>query len=108
MTRQQSQGGVSAMESNSGYERAAEDAKVRMRQGYDSMTECVASNPASSMLVTFGLGFGVGVLIGYALSEPSAPPSRWYDLQTAEKVGRRVLDSLASTLPHSLSSRIAS
>lgn len=107
MDSQQSQGNVSAMEQPSRFRQSSEAARERMQQGYSQVTECVASNPASALLVSFGVGFGVGVLIGYALSEASPPPSRWYDLRTAENVGRRVLDSIAGVLPDSLSSRFS-
>ena len=108
MSTQQPQGGISAPEEKGRFNQAAEDARERLQAGVGNMTECVSSHPGSAMLVTFGVGFGIGLLIGHALSEPSSPPSRWYDLRTAEKLGRRILDNVSAALPDSLSSRLMS
>jgi hypothetical protein len=81
-------------------------AQEGLQHGYQSMTDCVAKNPASSVLTMFGVGFGLGVLIGYALSEPVRPRSRWYDMRSAERLGRSVLDSIVNALPDSISSRL--
>jgi hypothetical protein len=77
-----------------------------MQESYQGLTECVSNNPASSVLTMFGVGFGLGVLIGYALAAPAPRPTRWYDLQTAERFGRQMLDSIAGALPSSISSRL--
>ena len=81
-------------------------AQERLQHGYQSMTECVSNKPASSVLTMFGIGFGLGILVGFALGEPARPRSRWYDMRSAERLGRNVLDSIVSALPESISSRL--
>ena len=41
-----------------------------LHDGYDAATESVANHPATSMLVAFGVGCTMGLLLGHALAEP--------------------------------------
>ena len=56
--------------------------------------------PASSMLTAFGVGFGMGVVLGVIMAEPTR-----HEASTAERMGRSVLDAIARVLPESLSGR---
>ncbi len=58
----------------------------------------IQRSPMIATLAVFGLGLGVGAIIGSLLAD-SAPPSR---RQQAEALGRRVLDSLSDVLPDSV------
>jgi hypothetical protein len=74
----------------------------RWGQYYDETTEAVARHPAQSVLIVFGVGFGLGLLLGHALAEP--PPE---ERSTVARLGHSVLDALAA-LPQSISQRVAS
>jgi ElaB/YqjD/DUF883 family membrane-anchored ribosome-binding protein len=58
----------------------------------------VARNPGSSVLVGFGVGFGLGVLLTALLSRREEPS--WYDRYVPEKLrDLRLPDSIARHLP---------
>jgi hypothetical protein len=68
------------------------------RQTYDAATDLVSNRPALSLLTVWSVGFGLGVLIGYALSEPPR------DEQTAiTRFGRNMLDAMSRCVPESIS-----
>ena len=69
----------------------------------------VSDYPLSSVLVVFGIGLGVGVALGSILGGPmTTPPSLVQRTElAAEKLGRQMLDAIASALPKSLSKHIA-
>jgi hypothetical protein len=81
---------------------AQNDRGSRWGQYYDETTEAVARHPAQSVLIVFGVGFGLGLLLGHVLAEP--PPE---ERSTVARLGRSVLDALAA-LPQSISQRVAS
>lgn len=60
--------------------------------------------PATSVLIGFGAGLGVGVFLGYLLGE-SARQDRW-DGRTVAEVGRHVLDAAGRAVPESFASRL--
>jgi hypothetical protein len=68
-----------------------------LREGYDSAAECVANHPASSMLVVFGAGLGLGILLGYVLSEPPHD-----ERSTFARLGRNMLDSMGRYMPEAV------
>jgi hypothetical protein len=62
--------------------------------------ELTEENPMGATLAAFGVGVGLGAMIGAMLGEPAtASKSR---RQTAEALGRRMLDSVADSLPESV------
>ena len=69
----------------------------------------VSHYPLSSVLVVVGLGLAVGVAVGSVLGGPVTPrPSLGQRTGlAAEKLGRRMLDSIAGVLPESISKHIA-
>jgi hypothetical protein len=72
-----------------------------LRESYDTAAECVADHPTSSMLVTFGAGFAVGILLGYVLAEP---PHDERSMLT--RVGRNVLDAMGRYIPESVAKHV--
>jgi len=68
-------------------------------------TEFVQEYPASSVLVAFGIGLGLGVIVGHSLSESMTPSSgtRRNVERSMESFGRQVCDALRSSLPESVS-----
>lgn len=76
--------------------------------GSEMLADCCASsltfvrkNPVTSSMIAVGLGMGVGLMIAKAINEsipkPSPPPS------SMEAFGKHVLETLASSLPDSVS-----
>ena len=73
---------------------------------YDQFRGVVEERPGSSLTTAFVAGFGIGAVIGWLLAEPQPARSRWYDqtAETAERVGRRVMEAVQGVLPASLKS----
>lgn len=72
----------------------------QVREGYDSATECVASHPGTSVLIVFGVGFGMGMLLGHLLASP--PPEERGSLAG---FGRNVLETMSRYMPETVSKR---
>lgn len=62
-----------------------------------STERAIRESPLLATLVAFGAGLGCGAVIGGLLADPSESRRR-----TTEALGRRVLDSLAESLPGSI------
>lgn len=70
----------------------------------------VSDYPLSSVLVVFGMGLGVGLVLVNVLGGAVTPrPSfgRRTEL-AAEKLGRQVLDAIVGSLPESIAKHISS
>lgn len=65
-------------------------------------TEMVKEYPVSSVMVAFGVGLGIGLLVGQALA---APLASWVEPEPsmAQRVGRQVMDVVGRVMPASLS-----
>ncbi|MBW3541178.1 MAG: hypothetical protein KY476_12995 [Planctomycetes bacterium] len=61
----------------------------------------VEGHPVSSILTGFAAGLGLGLAIGWLLGEPPKQ-SRWYGAETAERLGRKVLDAMSGIVPERL------
>jgi hypothetical protein len=57
------------------------------------------------MLVVFGVGLGVGVLLGQSLADPLNRMMQPEPTMT-ERLGRQMLDYLSSALPESLAKQL--
>jgi hypothetical protein len=67
--------------------------------------QVVEEYPISSMLVVFGIGIGVGVVLSQALCEPIA--RAWQpEPSFTEKLGRSMYDAMSSMIPESVSRRM--
>ncbi len=83
-------------------ERTASNSTWRVPQALHKPVELAEEYPLSSMLVVFGAGIGVGLLLSQALAGPlnqmlQPEPS------TAERIGRQVLAYMRSIVPESVS-----
>jgi len=68
--------------------------------------EVVEQYPISSMLLVFGIGLGVGIVISQTLCEPIA--RAWQPEPTmTEKLGRSMYEAMSSVLPESVLRRMA-
>jgi hypothetical protein len=59
-------------------------------EAQDRASDMVKENPGLSMLVVFGVGIGVGALIGEAVLMSRTRPSA----TMAERIGRQICDTL--------------
>jgi uncharacterized protein YjbJ (UPF0337 family) len=76
-------------------------AQVRdsMSEGYAAAESFVQERPAQSMAFAFGCGVAVGVGLALLL-RGSPPPSAWSrGKETAEHLGRQLLDTMAAAVP---------
>ena len=71
--------------------------------------EVIKEYPLTSMLVVFGVGVGVGLIVTQAMGESSSSSysrnsyGNLWDSRSAERFGRQVYDSLAHMVPSSIS-----
>ncbi|NQV26696.1 MAG: hypothetical protein HQ518_20270 [Rhodopirellula sp.] len=67
----------------------------------------VNNYPLSSVLVVFGVGLGLGVVLGSFLDKPKLSRLSFAGRteHAAEKLGRQILDAIAGTLPESFTKR---
>jgi len=73
------------------------------------MSKCAAAaesaihdHPLAMTLAMFGVGLGLGVVVGSALAEPMGIRRQ----PTAENLGRKILDSIAEYLPASVQKQL--
>jgi alkyl hydroperoxide reductase subunit AhpF len=66
------------------------DVNAFATEAQERASDMVKENPALSMLVVFGVGIGVGALIGEAVSMTRTRPSA----TMAERIGRQICDTL--------------
>jgi len=89
---------------------ATKDRPGTVGQAYQRSEELVCNNPAASALITFGLGFGVGLLLTSLLSPPRRRPSgwrSWYDSRVPHWATRDSLsDTVSRVLPEALARRM--
>jgi hypothetical protein len=71
-----------------------------------SVNQVVGTHPAAYVMTCFGLGVGIGIVIGHLLAE-SSPMNYFHHRETAtERLGRNILDAVAGVLPESLAGRL--
>jgi hypothetical protein len=75
-----------------------------MSRCYGQFRETIEHRPASSVTSAFLVGFGIGAALGWLLARPEPPRARWYGVDTAERLGQKVLDALQGVLPEKLRS----
>jgi hypothetical protein len=65
------------------------------------MQECIRERSGTAVAISLVAGFGIGLLIGRALTKPEEPRSRRYRA-AAEGVGRRLMDRIEAMIPDAL------
>jgi hypothetical protein len=85
---------------------AEEHESGAMARCYDQFRGTIEERPATSLATAFLTGLGIGAVIGWLIAEPQPAQARWYEhgTETAERVGRRVLEAVQGILPASLKS----
>jgi hypothetical protein len=66
----------------------------------ESSKEMVGEHPVSATLIAFGIGLGIGVLIGTSLAEPAHRDRTM--AEKAEQIGREMVDAMMRVLPESM------
>lgn len=80
--------------------------KKQIRYTMDRPAELVHEYPVSSMLVLFGVGMGVGLIVGQALS--GAFNEILEEPTMTERMKRQVYDAMSHVLPPSLLKQLSS
>jgi hypothetical protein len=78
-----------------------EHSRWHMQEAFERPVEMAKEYPISSMLVLFGAGVGVGLIVSNLLCE-----QLMHHETMTERLGRQMKEYLQSTLPESLASRL--
>lgn len=84
-----------------------EELQGQADQAQQQLTDTVVEQPLATLLISFGVGFGLGMMLGRAFRRPE-PKTHWYDRRSAEQLGRRLLDSMSGVVPESISKQFQS
>jgi hypothetical protein len=92
------------------------EAQDRVVEAYHQTEDMVRQHPASSALVTFGVGFGLGLLLTAMLSPPSRRQS-WYESHMPSMPNMpsmpdwfsrdQLTDAIARVMPDALRKRLS-
>ena len=92
-------------ESTTGYGsmgEVAQQASDYVSESAEQVQECIRDRPVSSVMVSLVAGFGIGLLIGKAISTPyQQPRSRRYR-EMAEGFGSRLMDRIEALVPDAI------
>jgi ElaB/YqjD/DUF883 family membrane-anchored ribosome-binding protein len=81
----------------------AQQASEYVSDSAEQVQECIRDRPVSSVMVSLVAGFGLGLLIGKAISTPyHQPRSRRYR-ELAEGFGSRLMDRIEALVPDAIS-----
>jgi len=79
------------------------DSSEPMASRYAAACEsAIKDHPMAMTLAMFGVGMGLGVVIGSALAEPMGMRKQ----PVAEHLGRKILDSISEYLPASVAKQL--
>ena len=87
----------------------AEDTRFRSnrrRENSSGPTEWVEENPFTSVAVLFGIGVGIGFLLGHTIAEVAGRRLLHED-SLSEKLTCRIREALKSTLPEGIFRHLA-
>lgn len=83
---------------------AAQRGRHYVERGREAASHTIAEYPASSVLLSFGLGLGIGLAVGLLLREE--PKQRhWYENTGLDDYGRRIADAVSRAMPETLQKR---
>jgi ElaB/YqjD/DUF883 family membrane-anchored ribosome-binding protein len=86
----------------SGGQGRGEQVSGAIQQAYRQTEDLVRENPATSTLVTFGVGFGLGLMLTMLLSPPPRRSS-WYDRYSPDRLKDQISDAVSRMLPDAIS-----
>ena len=84
-------------------ENAYEAAGNRVTEAYEGTEQMIRQHPTTSLVVTFGIGFGLG-LAATALLMPSPRRRTWAERNLPDWATRERLNELLSRVPEKVSS----
>lgn len=84
-------------------ESADSTCETLMKHPLSAIEQAVRDQPATATMTAFGIGLGVGAVIGCMLVDRTAERRR-----LAASLGSRMLDSVGEYLPHSIQQRLGS
>lgn len=87
------------------HEKTASNSTWHVEEALSKPAEMAREYPLSSMLLVFGTGLGVGVLLSQALAGPLHQMLQPEPTMT-ERLGRQMMDYLSNALPESLSRQL--
>jgi len=91
------------MNSNRVHEHFEETSETPMASRCVAVAEsAVQEYPLATTLALFGVGLGLGMMVGSSLAEPMGLRRQ----PTAENLGRKILDSIAEYLPASVQKQL--
>jgi hypothetical protein len=67
------------------------------------MQECIRDHAGASVAVSLLAGFGIGLVIGHAISGSSGERRTWRDRIAAEGLGRRLMERFEAMIPDAIS-----
>jgi len=80
---------------------ARSNSRMTLENTFDKPMELAREYPMSSMLVVFGVGLGVGLVLSQVISAPLAHYMQ-PEPTMAEKLGHRVFEAIRPMLPESV------
>src|SRR5262245_52400609 len=84
-----------------------EETTGRVRAAVECTEDMVRRNPASSALVTFGIGFGLGLILTELLT-PAPPRRSWFQAYMPERFSKKqISDAISSMLPDAIARYMA-
>jgi len=94
--------GAQTDESSPSFGEMAEQASDYVSESAAEMQECIRERSGTAVVVSLVAGFGIGILVGRALtkSEPESRSRRYRS--AAEGVGRRLMDRIEAMIPDAL------
>jgi hypothetical protein len=87
--------------------RTEEEQQGYYARGQAQLRALTREREATAVLIALAAGFGVGLLLGGSLIS-SSRSSSWHHRETAESLGRRMLDRIDQYLPDAISRHIRS
>lgn len=93
------------------YERgssAPDSPQGMMREACSQTADMIGSNPASAALITFGVGFGVGLLLTSMLRPSRPTPQSWAQSHMPRWANRDTISDMVSrVLPDALAKHLS-
>jgi hypothetical protein len=80
----------------------AEQASDYVSESASEMQECIRERSGTAVAVSLVAGFGIGLLVGRALTKSEQEPRSRRYRAAAEGVGRRLMDRIEAMIPDAL------
>jgi hypothetical protein len=78
-----------------------------VKNSCSKLEQRIQRQPQSTMLMSLGAGVGVGILIGTMLGGSRSNSRNWFERETAERLGQRLMSQMGDLLPNSITDRFS-